>query len=181
MEKEKKYLDLKATIKMRSNVGVKKKIIPVAFPFIPALIIAAIVAIQGFCTAMSNGVLGLYFGATAYASPGTWYLGYATGVAADGTITGEPAGTGNYSRVSITNNTSNWNSPSGGAVDNKVAFEFPEASASQGEMDTAFLSTSASGGTALAYGPFAAAKTPDTGLTPRFVAGALDIVLTDTP
>ncbi len=127
-----------------------------------------------------NEVLDQLFGGSDYAEPATWYVGLCTGVAADGTITGEPSGN-NYARVEWTNNGTNWNTASSGATSNKLEITFPEASGSWGALDTFFLSSAASGGTALFYGPLDAEKTPTSGDTPKFAAGELDITLTDTP
>jgi hypothetical protein len=127
-----------------------------------------------------NEVLDQVFGGSDYAEPATWYLGLATGVAANGTITGEPSGN-NYSRVSITNDKDAWTDAAAGALANEVDFTFPQASGSWGAMDTFFLSNTSTGGTALCYGPLAVEKTPLTGDTPKFSAGDLDIQLTDTP
>ena len=46
---------------------------------------------SGLCTAWANSVLGELFGATALSAPATLYFGLCTSVAADGTVTGEPA------------------------------------------------------------------------------------------
>lgn len=134
---------------------------------------------MGFCTALMNEVLDQLFGGSDYAEPATWYLGLCTGVAANGTITGEPT-TGNYSRCTITNDKDSWTDAASGSVSNEVDFTFATANASWGALDTFFLSETSTGGTALCYGPLAVEKTPEDGDTPKFPAGDLDIVLTDT-
>ncbi len=133
---------------------------------------------MGNCDALANDDLDLHFGATAYSVPGTLYLGLCTGVASDGTITGEPTGN-NYSRATITNDTSSWEDAAARVKANKIDFEMPVPSATWGSLDTWFLSTSASGGVALIYGLLDEAKEPVAGVTPRFVAGALTITQAD--
>ena len=138
---------------------------------------------SGFCTTWSNAILGELFGATALSAPVTLYFGLCTAVAADGTITGEPTiGENNYSRKSITNDTSLWNTPADGAVDNKAVITFATASGSWGTLDTFFISDSATLGSThtIAYGTLTVEKTITDGDTPSFAAGALDISLTAT-
>lgn len=133
---------------------------------------------MGMCTALMDEVNDQLFGAQDYSEPATWYLGLCTSVAANGTITGEHSGD-SYARVEITNNTTNWNTSSGGATSNKVDFTFPEASGSGwGALDTWFLSSSSSGGTALIWGTMTEV-TPASGQTPVFPAGDLDITMVD--
>jgi hypothetical protein len=138
---------------------------------------------SGFCTTWMNTILGLLFGAVGspYTAPGTLYFGLCTAVAADGTVTGEPA-TGNYSRKSITNDTSLWNTAANGALDNKAAITFATANGSWGALDTFFIADHATlGGThIIAYGTLTVEKTITSGDTPSFGAGDLDISLTAT-
>jgi hypothetical protein len=131
-----------------------------------------------------NTILGLLFGAVGspYSAPGTLYFGLCTGgVAADGTITGEPSGN-NYSRKSITNDTDLWNTAANGALDNKAAITFPEASGSWGTITTVFIANhSSNGGAAVVlYGTLTVEKPITSGDTPSFAAGDLDISLTAT-
>jgi len=136
---------------------------------------------SGLCTAWMNSVLGELFGATALSAPGTLYFGLATAVDAAGTVTGEPSGN-NYSRKEITNDTALWNTPSGGAVDNKAAITFAEASGSWGTVDTFFIANHGTntGAAIIAYGTLTVEKTITSGDTAQFAAGALDISLTAT-
>ena len=125
-----------------------------------------------------NGILDQLFGGSDYSEPSTYYLGLCTSVGANGTITGEPSGN-NYARVSISNTKSNWTDAASGMVSNKVNFDFPTASGSWGTVSKFFLSSSSTGGTALCYGPLDREKSPVNGDQPRFMAGDLDITLTD--
>ena len=122
-----------------------------------------------------NAVLDLRFGGS---EPATLYLGLCTSVAADGTITGEHSGDA-YERVEVPNNGTYWNPAGGGSKSNKLDFTFPPATGTGwGALDTAFLSASSTGGTALIYGTFTE-KTISGGDTPYFEAGDLVITLTD--
>jgi hypothetical protein len=138
---------------------------------------------SGFCTAWMNIILGLIFGCVGspYTAPATLYFGLATGVAADGTVTGEPSGN-NYSRKSITNDTDLWNTAADGALDNKAAITFPEASGLWGTLDTVFIANHGTNGGAaiIAYGTLSVEKTITSGDTPSFAAGALDISIAAT-
>jgi hypothetical protein len=136
---------------------------------------------SGLTTTWMNSILGELFGGVALAAPATLYFGLATAVAANGTITGEPSG-GSYARKSQANDATLWNTPSGGAVDNKIAITFATATGAWGTLDTFFIATAATGGAAVvvAYGTLTVEKTITSGDTPSFAAGALDISLTAT-
>lgn len=137
---------------------------------------------SGLCTTWMNSILGELFGGTALAAPATLYFGLCTSVAADGTVTGECSG-GDYARKSITNDTSLWNTPADGAVDNKAAITFITATGSWGgEVDTFFIADHLTLGSThiIAYGTLSVAKTITSGDTPSFAAGALDISFTAT-
>jgi hypothetical protein len=132
---------------------------------------------MGFCTALVNEILDQVFGGSDYAEPATWYLGLATGVAADGTITGEPSGY-DYARVAITNDKTTWSDAASGVVSNDIDFTFPAANGgSWGALDTVFLSTTSSGGTALLFAEFTE-KTIADGDAPYVATGDMDISIT---
>lgn len=126
---------------------------------------------------LENKVLDHVWGNTAYSAPATLYVGLSTSTPTDagGNIT-EPSG-GNYSRVAVTNNTTNWPNASGGAKSNGTAITFPTASASWGTVTYAIIMDLASGGNMLAYGQLTTSKTIDAGDTTSFPIGDLDITL----
>lgn len=138
---------------------------------------------SGLCTAWMNTILGLIFGAAGspYTAPSNLYIGLATAVAADGTVTGEPSGN-NYARVTVGNSSTNWNTASGGVVDNKTAITFPQASGSWGTLDTFFIANHPTndGSAVICYGTLSEEKSIGTNDTPSFAAGALDISFTAT-
>ena len=138
---------------------------------------------SGLYTTWVNTILGLIFGAVGspYTAPATLYVGLCTGVAADGTVTGEPSGN-NYSRKSVTNDTDAWNTAADGVVDNKAAITFAEASGEWGTLDTVFIANHSSndGAAVIIYGTLAVEKTITSGDTPSFAIGALDIGISPT-
>lgn len=137
---------------------------------------------SGLCTAWMNSILGELFGASALSAPGTLYFGLCGGVDAAGAVTTEASG-GSYERKSITNDTALWNTPSGGAVDNKAAITFVTATGSWGgSMTTFFIANHGTNvdGAIICYGTLSTAKTITAGDTPSFAAGALDISFTAT-
>ncbi len=131
-----------------------------------------------FTDYLENRVLNHFFGGTASTAPTPLYLGLSTTtIADDGSNITEPSGN-NYSRVSITNNSTNWPNASGGAKANGVAFDFPQASGSWGTVIDFFLSDASSGGNIYAYGTLTVAKAVSSGDTLSFAIGELDITLT---
>jgi hypothetical protein len=136
------------------------------------------VKIMSYCDYLEAKILDDWFGKQGNTVPATLYLGVCTGITEAGVITGEPTGA-NYSRVSITNNSTNFPAASGGSKANGVAFTFPEASGSWGASLTKFFfSDSASGNTnTLAYGDLTVPKTIGVGDTLKFNIGDLTFTL----
>lgn len=132
-----------------------------------------------FTDYLENKLLDHVWGATAYSAPATLYVALSTTtIADDGTNMTEPSG-GNYSRVAVTNNTTNWPNASGGAKSNGVAITFPTASASWGQVvDFAILDHPTNATNMLGYGTLTTPKTIDPGDTASFAIGDLDITLT---
>lgn len=72
-----------------------------------------------FSTVWEYNIMNGIFGGTAISLPSTMYMGLSStpmdGTETDTTIlAGEPASTGSYARVSITNNATNWPAATGG-------------------------------------------------------------------
>jgi hypothetical protein len=128
-------------------------------------------------------ILGLIFGATGspYSAPATLYFGLCTAIDADGTVTGEPS-SGSYARKDVTNNTTLWNTPNNGAMDNKAIITFVAATGSWGTITNFFIADSLTltGSHIIAYGTLTTPKAITTGDTASFAAGDLDISLTAT-
>jgi hypothetical protein len=96
-----------------------------------------------------NQILNYNFGKQTYTVPSTLYFGLSsTEVTSSGYSSVTEPVAGNYSRVSFTNNNSNWSTCTDPAVGlhNDAAVTFPESSASWGVMVSLFIIDS-SGGT----------------------------------
>lgn len=127
---------------------------------------------------LENKLVGLAFGSVSFSPAATLYVGLSTTTITDagGNIT-EPSGN-NYSRVSVTNNSSNFNTPSGGATANTNAITFPTASGSWGTVTDFFISDASSGGNIYCYGALSTAQSITTNNTLSIPAGDLDIIQT---
>jgi hypothetical protein len=130
---------------------------------------------MGWCTYLLNKVLNEVFGATNFAAPATIYLGLAASVAADGTVTGEPATANNYQRVAITQNAAIFPAAVAGSktAPNAVNWTFNQANNSWGTVNVFFFSDNATQGSSvntLAWGQLTVNKTIGTGDTPYFAA-----------
>ncbi len=122
---------------------------------------------------LENAILDHILGKVAYTAPTTIYVGLANAVAEDGTITGEPSGY-NYSRVQVTNNTTNFPAASGGSKSNGADIVFNEASGSWGTINYVFLADADVGsGHVLLYAQLTNPKTIGSGDTVKFEAGDL--------
>lgn len=124
-------------------------------------------------------VLDLVFGLTAFSPSATFYVGLSTTTITDagGNIT-EPVGN-NYSRVTVTNNKTNFSNASGTPteVSNATEIAFPQASGSWGTITDFFVSDAVSGGNIYIYGVLTVPKVITSGDTARFAIGDLDIHL----
>jgi len=130
-----------------------------------------------FSTFLKNKLLDQVFGASAYATPSTWYVGLSTAnPLADGSGIAEPAG-GSYARKSGTNNKTTWSVASGGALSNAIAITFEKATAGWGVITHFFISDAITSGNMIGYGQLTASKTINNGETLSFKIGDLDITL----
>jgi len=122
-------------------------------------------------------LLDQVFSAAAYTAPVTLYVGLSTADPADDASgIAEPAG-GDYARVAVTNNDTNWPAASGGAKANGTAITFATATASWGVCTHFFISDALTEGNMLAHADLTASKTIDSGDTASFAIGDLDITL----
>lgn len=121
-----------------------------------------------------NEILDHLFGKGSYTPP-TIYVGLSTADPGDaGTGLSEPSGNG-YARV--TTSAADWNSASGGSLDNAAAIEFPDATGDWGTVTHFALFDAATGGNVLAHGALNLSKTISNGDTTRCAAGDLDVSL----
>jgi len=127
-----------------------------------------------FSNYWENEVLDHLFGKGSYAPP-TIYVGLSTADPGDdATGLSEPSG-GGYARLATS--AANWNSASGGSLDNASVVAFGEATGDWGTVTHFALFDAATGGHLLAHGALSQAKTVSSGDTLRFVAGDLDVSL----
>jgi hypothetical protein len=149
----------------------------------------------------ANSVWSIFKCTTSGTSAGSAPAGYASGGVAGGTITdgtavftevsalfaagtttGAEPSTGSYARESITNNTTNWPTPTGGdpaTVSNGTSITFPTTTASWGQLVGFGLWDALSGGNLRTWGLLSAASTvaTSTGVTPSFAATNLSVTL----
>lgn len=130
-----------------------------------------------FTDYLENELLDHVFGGGDYSRPATLYIALSTTtISDDGTGMTEPSG-GSYARAAVTNNATNWPAASGGAKANGTAITFAQASASWGTIIDFAIMDAVSGGNMLGYGTLTTSKTIDSGDTPSFAIGELDITL----
>ena len=121
-----------------------------------------------------NEILDHLFGKGSYTPP-TIHVGLSTANPGDdGAGLSEPSGNG-YARVSAS--AADWNSASGGSLDNVNAIEFPQATGSWGTITHFALFDASTGGNMLAHGSLTQSKAIASGDTARFSAGDLDVSL----
>lgn len=133
---------------------------------------------MGFTQALSNEILDHVLGRVAMAlNVDPIYLGLSTSTPTNtgGNVT-EPSGN-NYSRVSVTNNATEFPNASAGAKANANLIPFATASGSWGTVTHWVLFNAASSGTVLMSGALSASKTPGSGDTLKFQTGALTVTL----
>lgn len=135
---------------------------------------------SGFSDYFEEKVLGYLFGNVAYSLPSTYYVGLWTATLSDastGSTAGEPSG-GSYARVSVSNNTSNFDAVSGGATANTNLITFPMASASWGTITYVGICDASTAGNLIAYAQLGTSISVAQYDTVIFKPGDLDITLT---
>ena len=113
-------------------------------------------------------------GGAAYSAPATVYVGLHTSNPGEDDSGTEVTG-GSYARVAVTNNATNWPAAAAGAKSNGTAITFPQATASWGTVTHFGIYDAATDGNLLYYGALGASNAVDTGDTPSFPAGDLDV------
>lgn len=122
-----------------------------------------------------NKILDLLFGATALTPPATYYVGLSqTAPNESGTGTTEPS-SGNYARVAVTNNKTNFGTASSGALTNATAITFPESTASWGTITHVCFFDQASGGSLYFWEQLPVSKAVAANTTVYFSVGSLTI------
>ena len=128
-----------------------------------------------FANYWENEILDHLFMKGAYTALANIWVGLSTAVPLDDASgLAEPVGD-NYSRVSTAG--ADWDTASGGALDNANAVTFPEASGNWGTITHFALFDASTAGNMLAHGSLAVSKSIISGDTPNFAAGVLDVTL----
>ena len=128
-------------------------------------------------TYQANRLNNYLYGATSFTPNGTYYIGLSTtAVNAAGTGVTEPTG-GGYKRVAVTNNKTNFTGSTGGIVQNKVQFEFPESTTAWGTITHVFISDSLTGGNILYYDALTTPRTVQTATILLFAINSMKIQL----
>ena len=128
-------------------------------------------------TYQANRLNNYLFGATSFTPNDTYYIGLSTtAINAAGTGVTEPTG-GGYKRVAVTNNKTNFTDSTGGIVQNKVQFEFPESTTDWGIITHVFIADSLTGGNILYYDALTTPRTVQTATILLFAINSMKIQL----
>jgi hypothetical protein len=135
----------------------------------------------GFSDYLEKLVLDHLFGKTTYTAPSTVYIALATAAITDattGSTITEPSGN-NYSRLAVTNNTTNFPNALGTTAtkSNGTAFTFATPSGSWGTVTDFAICDAASAGNILGSGTLITPKTIGASDPVSFSAGQLTITL----
>lgn len=133
-----------------------------------------------FSDYLENELLDHVFGNASYSAPATLYVGLSTtAISSDGTGITEPSGN-NYSRVAVTNNSTNFPAASASLKSNGTKFTFAAPSGSWGTISHAFISDASSSGNMLGYSSLTSARVIDATTIPvEFDIGNLQIRFTN--
>jgi len=128
----------------------------------------------------ANRILDREFGAAAYSTLPTLYIGLSTtAILDDGTGATEPS-VGGYARVAVTNDKTNWGTASAGVLTNAVAIEFPIAMLSWGTITHAFVADAASAGNILYFQELDSSEVIFIGSIPTFAINGFTVTVTNT-
>lgn len=127
---------------------------------------------------LENKALDTVLGGPQYTLPSTVYIALSTAAysdAATGSSMTEVTG-GAYSRVAVTNNTTNWPGASGGSKSNGTVFTFPTATADWGTIVSFYIVDASSSGNNLYGADLTTSRVIASGDTASFAVGAITIV-----
>lgn len=119
-------------------------------------------------------VLDHVLGGADYTRPATVYVGLHTADPGETGATGEVSGN-NYSRASVTNNSTNWPAASGGSKSNGASITFATPSGSWGTVTHFSIWDAATTGNCLFKGALTASQTIGSGNAVSFGVGAITI------
>jgi hypothetical protein len=130
-----------------------------------------------FTNYLENKLIDHIFQNTTFTSPSTLYVALFTAVSDGeaGTVT-EVSG-GDYARVAVTANSSNWADATGnnGTTSNVNAVTFPAATADWGTVTHFGIYDASTAGNLLVYAALTSSRNITNGSTPSFAAGALTV------
>jgi len=130
-----------------------------------------------FSDYLEDELLDHVLGGADYTRPATVYVGLFTAAPTDAGGGTEVSGN-NYSRVSVTNNATNFPASSGGAKSNGTAITFATPSGSWGTVVAMGLFDASTSGNLLAWADLAVNKSVSSGDIVSFAVGELDVSLT---
>lgn len=125
---------------------------------------------------LENKILDHILGGPSFTTPVTIHVALYTAGPTDAGGGTEVTGN-NYTRVALTNNSTNFPAASSGQKSNGAAITFPTATGAWGSVTHVGLFNAASGGDLLMHAPLAQAKTIENGDTPSWPPGALTFIL----
>ena len=124
---------------------------------------------------LENKILDYILGGVTFTVPSTLYIGLATSVNEEGTITGEPTTEVGYHRIALSNNLTTFPSASNGQKSNGVDIIFPTATGDWGTINYTFIADSDKdvvGGKVLLYSQLAVSKTTSSIVTGKQIGRA---------
>lgn len=130
---------------------------------------------SAFSDYLENKVLDHLLGAVSYTAPGTVYFALYTGSPSD-TGGGTEVSGGGYTRVAVTNNSTNWPAAASGTKRNASTITFPEATASWGTIAAIGILDAATAGNLLFWTTITS-RSVVSGDIPRFNAQGVSITL----
>lgn len=137
---------------------------------------------MSFTDFLETTLLNEVFGAANYIPPAALFVGLSTSTVTEGGTATEPSPANGYTRVTVTNDATNW--PAAAPAEpstksNGTTITFPTASGTGwGLVVDFFIADALTLGNILAFGTLTASVTIDPGDTPSFAPGALVITLT---
>jgi hypothetical protein len=126
-------------------------------------------------TYMANKILDRNYGNVNYTVPATYYIALSTTTpSSDGTGVTEPSG-GNYSRVAVTNNKTNFTTAANGSLSNATQFAFPESTSSWETITHICLYDASTGGNLIAYDTLNPSRVVQSATTVLLAVGQMQI------
>ncbi|HEY9647564.1 MAG TPA: hypothetical protein V6C88_14405 [Chroococcidiopsis sp.] len=132
----------------------------------------------GFSDYAEGKILDHVFGAVTYTPPATLYIAlFTTTPNVETGASGTEVTGGNYSRVAVTNNATNWPAASGGSKSNGTQINFPTPSAGWGTVVGFGVYDASSAGNMLGAAALTASKVINSGDPVYFPASSLTVAL----